>query len=116
MARAGWVALRCGGHVLGAVVYYFYGLAGLPREERRVGGDHRGVFFFAAKAAAGLRLHHANAVFREAKEDGESFVHIVGALERAPDGDALIRVRARDHSLGLDIELLLRSRFVIAFN
>jgi hypothetical protein len=30
--------LGCGDHVFGAVVDHFYGLAGLPREERGVAG------------------------------------------------------------------------------
>ncbi len=43
-------------------------------------------------------------------------MHVVGALQRAPHGDAFGGVRARDHALRLDVELLLRAGFVFALD
>ena len=79
-------------------------------------GNHRGIFFLAAKAAAGFHLYDANAVFWEAKECGECLMNVIGALQRAPDRDTVIRIGACDHSLGLDVELFLRPGFVGALD
>src|SRR5216684_1839860 len=67
MTRAGGMAIGGGGHIFCAVIDDFYGLAGLPREQRGVASDHRRIFFFATEAAPGLGLYHANAIFRQPK-------------------------------------------------
>ena len=41
------------------------------------------------------------------------FVDIIRAPQRTPHGHAFPRAHLRDHSLRLDIELLLRARFVL---
>ena len=81
-----------------------------------MGRYHRRIFFFAAESAACLELNHANFLRGQSEKRGERFVHVVMALQRAPDGDAFVRIRSRDHSLRLDVELLLRAGFVFAFD
>ena len=116
MARFRGVALGGRGHVFGAVVDYFYGAAGFLREERGVRGDHRGIFFLAAESASGFRLDHAHPIFGQAEQRDQRLVDVVGALQRAPDGDAVGVVDLRDHALGLDVELLLRAGLIFAFD
>ena len=72
MARARRMALGGGDHVLGAVVDHFHGLAGFPREQRGVSGDHRRIFFLAAEAAAGFGLHDADAILAAGRRGGTS--------------------------------------------
>jgi hypothetical protein len=43
-------------------------------------------------------------------------VDVVGALHRAPDGDALRRVGDGDDAVRLDVEVLLRARAVLALD
>src|ERR1700675_3018129 len=43
-------------------------------------------------------------------------MHIVGALQRAPYGDALLRIETRDHSVVFDVQLLLRAGGVFRFD
>ncbi len=81
-----------------------------------MGGNHRGVFFLAAEAAACFGLDDADAIFRQAKNRGECLVDIVRALQGAPDRDAFGGIRAGDDSLGLDVKLLLRAGLILAFD
>ena len=91
MTRSRWVALRSGDHVFGAIVDHLYGLAGFPREQRRVGGNHRRVFFLAAKPAAGFGLNHAHAIFRQAENRHQRFVNVVRTLQRTPNRNSFVR-------------------------
>ena len=63
MTRARWMPLGRRDHVFGTVVDHLHRLAGLPRQQRRMPGNHRRIFFLAAEAAAGLSLNHANFFF-----------------------------------------------------
>ncbi len=110
------MALGGGGHVFHAVVDNFYGFARLHREKRGVGGDHRGVFFFAAESAAGFYLDDADAIGGQVEKFQESFVNVVGALERTPDGEPSLRVEGRDHAIIFDVELFLRAGSVFGFD
>ena len=110
------MALGGCGHVLSAIVDHFDGLAGLPGEQRSMGGEHGRIFLLAAKAAAGFGLHNANTIFRQAEEADQSLVHVVGTLQRAPNRDAIRRIGLRDHALGFDVQLLLRAGFVLPFD
>ena len=65
--RARRMALGGRHHVFRAVVDDFHALSRLPCQQRRVRGDHRGIFFLAAEAAAGFRLNDAN-FFRRADQ------------------------------------------------
>ena len=116
MAGARRMTLGGGGHVFRAIVNYFYGFTGFPGEKSGVAGEHGGIFFLAAEAAAGFGLHDADALFGEAEKADERFVNVVGTLERAPNGDAIGGIGAGDDALRLDVELLLRAGFVIAID
>ena len=59
-------------------------------EKSSVGGDHRRVFFFATKSAAGFHLHDAHALRGKREELHQGFVDVVGTLKRAPDSEALV--------------------------
>ena len=54
------MTLRRRHHVFDTVVDQLHRTPGFLREQRGVPGDHRRVFFLAAEAAAGFRLHDAN--------------------------------------------------------
>src|SRR6202035_5837451 len=100
----------------GAVVDDLDGLARFPREKSGVTCNHGRIFLLAAEPAAGFGLHDADVVFRKAKKTVECFVHVVGALQRAPHRYAVGWICLRDHALRLDIELLLRAGFVVALD
>jgi len=53
-----------------------------------VAGDDRRIVLLAPEAAARLGLHDPDSVGRKAEQDHERLVDVVGALERAVDGDA----------------------------
>ena len=40
---------------------------------------------------------------------------IIRTLQRSPDGDALLGIEGRDHSVVFDVELFLRAGRVLAF-
>ena len=116
MARSRRMALGGGGHVFHAVVNHFDGLPGFPGEERGVRGNHRGIFFLAAKRAAGFHLHDADAILGQAEKLHEGFVDVIRTLQRAPDGEAMLGVEGGDHAVVFDVELLLRAGGVFAFD
>ena len=89
MAGAAGVALGGGGHVFGAVVADFYGVAGLHREQRGVAADDGGEVFFAAEGSAGLGLDDAAFFGGEVEDEFEGVDEVVGALHGAADGDAV---------------------------
>ena len=119
-AGAGGVALGGGGHVFGAVVDELDGAAGLHGEQGGVGADDGGEVFLAAEGAAGLGLDDAALFGREIEDEGEGVDKVEGALHAALDGDGVEcsfrgEVRFGDHAVGLDVELLLGSGAVLAF-
>ena len=116
MARAGRMTLRGGGHIFESVINNFYGLAGFHREERGVGSDHRRILFLATERAAGFHLHDTDAIGGESKKFHEGFVDVVRALERAPDGEAMLGIEGGDHAVVFDVELLLRAGGVFRFD
>ena len=103
-------------HVFGAIVDNFHGLSGFPREQSGVARDHRRIFLFTAKTSAGFGLDHANFVLRQPEKRQQSFVNIIGALHRAPDGHAVFGIRDRDHAVVFDVELLLCAGQIFAFD
>ena len=94
----------------------FTGLPDFQRQQRRMRRDHRRIFFLAAESAARFRLHHANAIFRQTEQRHQRLVHVIRALQRSPHRHAFRLARLRDHSLRLDVKLLLRAGFVFAFH
>src|ERR1700730_10269023 len=102
-------------HVFHPVVDNFYWLSGLDSQERDMRGEHRWVLFLAAKRAARFHLHHTYTVFRQATQFHERLMYIVGALQRTPHGDSLVRIESRDHSIVFDVQLLLRAGGVFRF-
>ena len=55
-------------------------------------------------------------VFRQVEKRHQRFVDVIRALQRTPHGDALIRIKRRDHPVIFDIELFLRAGRVFAFD
>ena len=114
MAHDGGMSLGRGDHVLGAVVDDLHGPSGLEREQCRVSGDHGRILFLAAESAAGLGLHDAN-VRVLAEEALECLHDIEGTLNGAVNGDAAL-LRNGDDTIRLDVDVLLMSRAVGAFD
>src|SRR5580704_5711692 len=67
MPRQGRVALGGCHHVLRAVIDDLHGLARFPGQQRGMTSNHGWIFFLAAEAAAGFRLHYADLFFWQAK-------------------------------------------------
>ena len=116
------MALGGGGHVFGAVVDDFYGVAGLHGEQRGVRADDGGEVFFAAEGSAGFDLDDAALFFGEVEDEGERVDEVVGALHGAADGDSAnvaggrVEIAFGDDAVGFDVELLLRAGGVFALN
>ena len=70
-----------GRHVFHAVVNEFHRSSTLDCQQRSVRRDHRGIFFFPAESPAGLHLHDANFVGRQAAQCHQSLVNIVRTLQ-----------------------------------
>jgi hypothetical protein len=111
------MSLRRRQHVFDAVVHELHRAARLERRERGVSGDHRRVFLFAAEAAAGFCLNHANAIAADAEQDRQRAVDVVRALHRAVHGDAAaVFCGHGDDAVRLDVQLFLRANAVFAFD
>ena len=78
--------LRRRQQILDAVVDHLDRAAGFARQQRRMAGDHRRVFFLAAEAAAGFGLHDAHAIARQPEQNVKRPVHVVRdtAASRTP--------------------------------
>ena len=70
-----------------------------------MGSEHGGVLFFASKTSACGGLDHVDSFVSEHRFEGLHDVE--GTLHGADEGESAILTRHCDHSLGLDIELLL---------
>ena len=117
MTHGAGMALGGGLHVLAAVVDHFDGAAGLGSEQRGVQREDGGVIFFAAEAAAGGCLHGANASFIAVEGVLECVEDVVRALHAALDADGFGGgVHPGDHAVALDVDVLLRAGFVLAFD
>ena len=116
MPRARRMPLSGCGHVFRAVVNDLHGLARLERQQRRMPGDHRRIFFLPSETAAGLGLNHLHLVHRQVEQGHQRSVDVERTLHRSPDRHALLRVIGGNHALRLDVELLLRAGFVLAFH
>ena len=116
MTRARWMTLRRGDHVFGAVIDHLDRPARFARQQGRVPGDHRGVFFLPAKAATGFSLNHAHLFFRPAKQLDQGLMHIIRTLHRSPDRHAIFWISNRNRPVVFNIELLLRAGFIFAFD
>ena len=110
------VALGRRREVLVAVVDHPHRLAHALRQQSGVDGDHRRVLLLAAEAAARLGLHDHRLLGRQPQRPPERLVDVVGALQRAVDGDPAVRPWHADHGLVLDVELLLVTDSVLAFD
>ena len=109
--------LRGRQHVFDTVVHQLHRPARFPRQQRRVAGDHRRVFFLAAEAAAGLCLNDADLFIWKAKQDFQRAMHVVRTLHRAVNRDAVIGaggIGHGNHAVRLDIELFLVARAIVA--
>ena len=76
--------------------------------------DHRRIFLLAAESTAGFRLHHAD-ICLLAEQALERLVDIEGALNGAVNRDAALLGNG-DHAIRLDVDVLLMSRAVRAFD
>src|ERR1035437_9297473 len=76
--------------------------------------DHRRIFLLAAESTAGFRLHHAD-IWLLAQQAPERLVYIEGALHGAMYRNAAI-LGIGDHAIRLDVDVLLMSRAVRAFD
>src|ERR1044071_1314170 len=103
-------------HIFRAVVNNLDGATGFPREQSGVTGDHRSILYFPAEAAARLYLHDANLIFREIEQLEQRLVNVIRALHRTPNGHAIFGRGNRNHSVVLNVKLLLRARLVFAFD
>src|ERR1700722_4647939 len=116
MASSRRMALRGGGHVFHTVVNDFYRTPALVGQQYSVGRNDRGIFFFAAKSSSGLHLYDTNFFSGQAEQGHQGFVDIVRTLQRSPDRNSLLWIETGDHSIVLDIELLLCARVVFGFD
>jgi hypothetical protein len=110
--------LRRRQHVFDAVVEQFHRAPGLHREQRRMTGNHRRVFFLPAEAAASLGLNDTDVVVWETEQHLERAVHVVRTLHRAVERDACTAASGAsgygNDAVGLDVELLLMTHAVLA--
>lgn len=119
------VALGRGLHIFDAIVNNFNRLPRLHRQQRCMPCDNRRIIFLAAKTAARRRLNDLNALIWLIKQVFDGRVHVIRTLQRTFDahrkrllGPALVgqvvfvQKDFRNHTLWLDIRLLLRARFV----
>ena len=116
MAGPGRMPFRRGRHVFRTVVEELHRAAGLPGEQRGMPGDDRRILLLAAESSAGLHLHHTDFFRGDVEQTNQRLVDVVGALHRTPDGDARFGIGNREHAVRLDVELLLRTRLVLAFH
>ena len=116
MASSGRVPLGRRDHVFGAVVDELHGAAGLPRQQRGVAGDHRGYSSLPPKPPPVSICTTRTLLARQREQRHQCAVHVVGTLQRAPHRHALVRAGDRDHSVRLDVQLLLRAGFVLTFD
>ena len=113
---AAGMALGGGGHVFGAVVAELYRVAGLHGEQCGVAADDAGEVFLAAEGSAGFGLDDAALFGGEVEDEFEGVDEVEGALHGAADGYAFFCVVFGDDSVVLDVELLLGSGAVLAFD
>ncbi len=112
----GRVPLGGGGQVLMAVVDHAHRSVDAPGEQGGMDGDERGVLLLAAESAAGLGLDDDRPAAVERERALERLVHVVRALQRPGHGHAAVLARDGDHGLVLDVELLLVTDPVGAFD
>ena len=104
--------LRRRQQILDAVVDHLHRPVRLARQDRGVAGEHRRVFFLAAKPAAGFGLHDAHAIGRQLQQHHQRLVHVVRALQRSVDGHLAVAGHG-DHAVGFDVELLLMTGTIL---
>src|ERR1700722_9310727 len=110
------MALGGGCHVFGAVVTELDWMAGLHREQCRVASDYAGEVLLAAEGSAGFGLDDAALFGWEVEDQFECVDEVVRALQRASYCYTFgLGVFGYD-SVVLDIELLLGSGAVLAFD
>ena len=78
-------------------------------------GDDRRILLLAAEPAARLHLHDAHAIGGQAEDGLERLLHVVGALKRAEQRDAIV-FRHGDHAVRLDVGVLLVTHAVFALD
>ena len=104
-----------GHHVFHSIVYQLDRAARLECEQGRMRRDVRRILLFSAESSARLGLHDSNVGHGASQDDGESTMSVVRALDRAIDCHPAI-FRDRDHALWLDVDMLLMSGTVGAFD
>src|ERR1700676_3548745 len=116
MTRSRRVALGGGAHVLHTIVNNFHRVPGFHSQQRRMGRDHGGIFFFTSERASGFHLHHADLLFRKAAQDHQRFMNVVWTLQGTPDRDAVLLAEGRNYSIVFDIQLLLRAGEIVTLD
>ena len=110
------MALRGSYQIFRAIVNELHRTSGFPGQQRGVTGDHRRIFFLAAEASTGFRLNDSDLLRRQRKQLQQGFVDVVGALHGAPNRDAIFGIGDCDSTVGFDVELLLSSGGIFAFD
>ena len=109
------MALGGRGDVLVAVVDHPHRSPGLPGQQRCVQRDHRWVLFLAAEPAAGLGLDDPGLSIVDGETALERGVDVIRALQRSGHGHPAVVLRHGDHRVVLDVQLLLVTHPVLAF-
>src|SRR5207249_5186972 len=84
--------------------------SGLEREQRRMPGDHRRIFFLAAETAPGLRLDDPD-VHIGTQQTLEGFHDVERALDRAEHRDATVFPEG-DDTIRRELDVLLMTRAI----
>ena len=116
MAGARRMTLRSGHHVFQAAIDNLHWLSRFDGQQRRMRRDHRGVIFLATESSACFHLYDPHAICRQAAEFHQSFVYIVGALQRSPHGETALRIKGRDHPIVLYVQLFLCPGHIFSFD
>ena len=121
VADAARMALGRGDHVFCAVIDDLDGMAGFIREQCGVAGDQTRVFLFAAERSAGLGLQDADLFVGKIEGNFKGSLDVERALHGPDNGDAFnvtFRVFSDfgEHTVSLDIKLLLGAGLVLAFD
>src|ERR1700690_2971541 len=116
MANTRWMALGSRGQIFHAVIDHLDRMPALHGQQSRMSSEDGRIIFFAAEGSAGLCLNHSYLIFGHIKNRKQRFVHIKGALQRTPHSIPGLHSPISDDAVVIDIEMLLSSGAVFAFD